>query len=146
MRNSTHLRRSTSTAARRPARTMNPRLQRMTMQIREVLPHVPFNAIYNDLCHTESVDNTITNILEGRVQFTPESPSTSSDSSTPSTSAFKEHPTSPVGSQLLSSNTAVTSFPKSASERAKSFQERKMQLIANARRRYIEKHNLDISV
>nr|CAI5849178.1 unnamed protein product [Callosobruchus analis] len=142
MQSSLQHRRTASTTARRPVRTLNPRLQRMTMQIREVLPHVPYNVIYNDLCHTESVDNTITNILEGRIQFTPESIGASSDTIS-SSSTSKGHTVSPIDSQI-SSNTAAASFPKSAAERTRSFQERKMQLIANARRRYIEKHNLDL--
>lgn len=51
---------------------------------------------------------------------------------------------SPPAASSGSLNTAASSFSKSAHERSKSFQERKEQLIANARRRYIEKHNLDI--
>lgn len=30
--------------------TVNPELHRMTMQVREVLPVVPYNVIYRDLC------------------------------------------------------------------------------------------------
>nr|CAH7732972.1 unnamed protein product [Callosobruchus chinensis] len=124
MQNNLHHRSAASSTTRRPVRTMNPRLQRMTMQIQEVLPHVPYNVIYNDLFHTRMV-------------------STSGDTSTPSTSGSKGLPVSSIDSQF-SSNTAAASFPKSAAERTRSFQERKMQLIANARRRYIEKHNLDL--
>lgn len=39
---------------------------------------------------------------------------------------------------------AATTFGKSANERTLSFQERKKQLIENARKRYIEKHNLNM--
>lgn len=43
-------------------------------------------------------------------------------------------------------NTSASTFAKSAPERNKSFKERKELLILNARRRYIEKHNLDLTV
>ncbi|CAG9861905.1 unnamed protein product [Phyllotreta striolata] len=129
-------------------RSINPELQRMSKQVKEVLPHVPLNVIYSDLYMTRNVDSTITNILEGRVSFTPEQP-TSSTASQPSTSSSVS-----VGTQASSVcssgkplfNTAASSFPKSASERSRSFQERKEQLLASARKRYIEKHNLDIPV
>ncbi|XP_056633168.1 lipid droplet-regulating VLDL assembly factor AUP1-like [Diorhabda sublineata] len=117
-------------------RSLNtPELTRMGKQVKEVLPHVPLNAIYTDLYITRNVDSTITNILEGRVHFTPEQSSSSNNQ--PSTSG---------SSNCSSFSTAASSFPKSASERTKSFQERKEQLIATARRRYIEKHNLDIPI
>lgn len=134
------------------ARLANPELARMATQVKEVLPHVPVVAIYNDLALTRSVDTTITNILEGRVRFVPESPSTSpvaSTSSQPSTSSSTSNKSthsisnSPPPSHL---NTGAATFGKSATERTKSFQERKDLLIAAARRRYIEKHNLDIPV
>uniref|UniRef100_V5GFZ1 Lipid droplet-regulating VLDL assembly factor AUP1 n=1 Tax=Anoplophora glabripennis TaxID=217634 RepID=V5GFZ1_ANOGL len=124
---------------------LNSELQRMSLQVREVLPHVPFTAVYNDLYTTRNVDNTITNILEGRVHFIPEQstkPSTSSQS-TSSTSSFSG---SAIPSSSFMFNTAASTFAKSASERSKSFKERKEQLIANARKRYIEKHNLNIPI
>lgn len=34
----------------RPVRSLNPDLHRMSLQVKEVLPHVPLNSIYNDLC------------------------------------------------------------------------------------------------
>lgn len=98
------------------------------------------------------MDATITNILEGRVMFTP-------DQSAPATSGNPQPSTSITLSTNLSGpssssssandrdlfNTAATTFAKSAQERSKSFQERKDQLIANARRRFFEKHNLNIA-
>ncbi|XP_072378485.1 lipid droplet-regulating VLDL assembly factor AUP1-like [Diabrotica undecimpunctata] len=129
-------------------RTLNPELQRMGKQVKEVLPHVPLTAIYSDLYVTRNVDITITNILEGRVLFTPEQPSATT-TSLPSTSSIS--PSSNVtgastSGSKTSFNTAASSFSRSASERSRSFQERKEQLIATARRRYIEKHNLDIPI
>lgn len=126
----------------------SPELTRMGKQVKEVLPHVPLNAIYSDLYVTRNVDSTITNILEGRVHFTPEQPSSSSNSSNNQPSTSVSSNPNPSGSCISggkhSFNTAASSFPKSATERTKSFQERKEQLIASARRRYIEKNNLDI--
>lgn len=127
-------------------------LQRMAQQVKEVLPHVPFNAIYNDLAVTRNVDTTITNILDGRVQFVPETTtsSRSSISSQPSTSSqsisSRSEGSNDSSKGSVTFNTAASTFAKSANERSKSFQERKMQLIANARRRYIEKHNLNIDI
>ncbi|KAL3276256.1 hypothetical protein HHI36_020971 [Cryptolaemus montrouzieri] len=127
-----------------------PALRRMALQVKEVLPHVPLDVIYKDLFRSRNVDHTITNILEGRVQFVPEAPSstsprnpwpTTSSSSSPSGSTKTSRT---VASSSNSLNMAASSFPKSAHERSKSFQERKEQLIANARKRYIEKHNLDL--
>ncbi|CAH0546455.1 unnamed protein product [Brassicogethes aeneus] len=132
------------------APSQRPELQRMSMQVKEVLPHVPLKAIYNDLCITKSIDTTITNILEGRVHFISEpipstsaSPQPSTSSSLPSAKSSPAESSGGGGGRVMF-NTAASSFPKSASERNKSFQERKDQLIANARRRYIEKHNLDL--
>ncbi|XP_045462015.1 lipid droplet-regulating VLDL assembly factor AUP1-like [Harmonia axyridis] len=127
-----------------------PVVRRMARQVKEVLPHVPYEAIYSDLYRTRSVDNTITNILEGRVQFRPEMQSSQERrSQLPSTSTFSSSNSNTMSTPFPSSsssslNTAASSFSKSAHERTKSFHERKQQLIANARRRYIEKHNLDI--
>ncbi|XP_072353803.1 lipid droplet-regulating VLDL assembly factor AUP1 isoform X2 [Scyliorhinus torazame] len=63
------------------------RIAGMAKQVKEVLPHVPLNVIQMDLVITKCVDTTITNLLEGRVQFTPEevsvSPSSISLSSKP---------------------------------------------------------------
>ncbi|ENN75747.1 lipid droplet-regulating VLDL assembly factor AUP1 [Dendroctonus ponderosae] len=130
-------------------RFANPQVLRMVSQVKEVLPHVPIQAIYNDLAVTRSVDTTITNILEGRVRFTPEAsrsaaavPSTSSQ---PSTSPNKSTIATGVAAAPFSHlHMAASTFGKNASERTRSFQERKEQLIAAARRRYIEKHNLEL--
>lgn len=90
---------------------------------------------------TKNVDHTITNILEGHIQYTPESQRRqSSPSSVPSTSSA-----SPSSSTCNTNFIAAAStFGKSAQERTQSFQERKKQLIESARKRYIEKHNLNI--
>ncbi|XP_060535791.1 lipid droplet-regulating VLDL assembly factor AUP1-like [Cylas formicarius] len=135
--------RANDSYGRRP----NPELLRMANQVKEVLPHVPLNVIYNDLVVTRGVDATITNILEGRIQFVPESPQPSPSSSHHRASASKSSGSLNFSnvSNVVPLSTAATSFGKTASERTKSFQERKELLIAVARRRYIEKNNLDIS-
>ncbi|XP_050303142.1 lipid droplet-regulating VLDL assembly factor AUP1-like [Anthonomus grandis grandis] len=135
-------------------RMANPELARMAAQVKEVLPHVPVTAIYNDLAFTRSVDTTITNILEGRVRFVPESNSsnaTSSSSARPeSSSSCSSSSASPTkgGNAAAPSqiSVAASTFGKTATERTRSFQERKEQLIAAARRRYIEKHNLEKNI
>ncbi|XP_048452275.1 lipid droplet-regulating VLDL assembly factor AUP1 isoform X9 [Rhincodon typus] len=100
--------------------------------------------------NTKCVDTTITNLLEGRVQFTPEevsvSPSSISLSNkphlapcklvTPLKKTPKDAPTTkPV---------AKMRFEKSPVDRHQSLQERKEALYAYARRRYIEKHGLQL--
>jgi ancient ubiquitous protein 1 len=130
----------------RPA-AVDGEIRRMATQVKEVLPHVPLNAIYKDLNKTRNVDNTITNILEGRVQFVPEQAGSTSANPQPSTSvasSTKSAAPSTSSSDRDLFNTAASTFARSAQERNKSFRERKELLIANARRRYIEKHNLTI--
>ncbi|XP_044270985.1 lipid droplet-regulating VLDL assembly factor AUP1-like [Tribolium madens] len=129
-----------------PRPSVDSEVRRMATQVKEVLPHVPLNAIYKDLNKTRNVDTTITNILEGRIHFVPEQVNSTSNNPQPSTSiasGTKMTPSTSASDRDLF-NTAASSFPRSAHERTKSFQERKEQLIANARRRYIEKHNLNI--
>lgn len=91
---------------------------------------------------TKNVDQTITNILEGRVQYTPISRETKP--ATPKTSPASSASTSqPQNNSMIA---AASTFGKTAHERNLSFQERKKLLIENARRRYIEKHNLNITL
>lgn len=103
----------------------------------------------NFLVITRNVDITISNILEGRVRFVPEpispsfsAPSTSAQASTSSPS--KGTLSSGGASSPSQLSMGALTFGKNTTERTRSFQERKDQLIAAARRRYIEKHNLDI--
>ncbi|XP_048452245.1 lipid droplet-regulating VLDL assembly factor AUP1 isoform X4 [Rhincodon typus] len=126
------------------------RITGMAKQVKEVLPHIPLGVIKMDLVNTKCVDTTITNLLEGRVQFTPEevsvSPSSISLSNkphlapcklvTPLKKTPKDAPTTkPV---------AKMRFEKSPVDRHQSLQERKEALYAYARRRYIEKHGLQL--
>ncbi|XP_046384418.1 lipid droplet-regulating VLDL assembly factor AUP1-like [Ischnura elegans] len=125
-------------------------IQRMARQVKEVLPHVPIDAITRDLVRTLSVDVTIANILEGQVAFQPEptTPAPSPATAKPSTkySPTCSTPLTPSSSPMSSSlDTSAPSFPKTASERMLSFQQRKDRLIENARRKYIEKNGLKIA-
>lgn len=93
---------------------------------------------------TRNVDITITGILEGHVAYTPET--IPSPSSSPTHNAVLPSTSSPATSSREVTgkdfSTAAPTFPKSAQERMQSFQERKLQLIMNARKRYIDKHGL----
>ncbi|XP_041049053.1 lipid droplet-regulating VLDL assembly factor AUP1 isoform X1 [Carcharodon carcharias] len=124
------------------------RITGMAKQVKEVLPHIPLNVIKMDLVSTKCVDTTITNLLEGRVQFTPEevsvSPSSASLSSKPHlapsklvTSLKKAPKGAPTAKPVSKAR-----FEKSPVDRHLSLQERKEALYAYARRRYIEKHGL----
>ncbi|XP_037301238.1 lipid droplet-regulating VLDL assembly factor AUP1-like [Manduca sexta] len=110
---------------------------RLARQVKEVLPAVPIKDILKDLATTRSVDVTITNFLEGITPYRPEVPAPSDPQ--PSTSRAPPAPryVTPVPTGV---------FPKTAKERQLSFQERKAQMIAEARQRYIEKHGLNVAL
>lgn len=118
--------------------------------------------------HTQNVDLTITNFLEGNVpepvpepQPVPPRPDPArvvspvaaavrspvlSASLSLSTevkgTADREEVSARAAPSTISMSTAAKTFGKSATERMTSFETRKAQLIENARRRYIEKHGL----
>ncbi|CAH0729479.1 unnamed protein product, partial [Brenthis ino] len=122
-----------------------PRIRRRTQQqselmkranhVKEILPRVPLKDIVKELEKTRSVDVTITNFLEGLTQYTPEAEAVIEPQ--PSTSTAQPKYITPIPTGV---------FPKSAKERQLSFQERKAQMIAEARQRYIEKHGLNIAL
>ncbi|XP_078261284.1 lipid droplet-regulating VLDL assembly factor AUP1 [Rhinoraja longicauda] len=123
------------------------RIAGMAKQVKEVLPHIPINVIKMDLVSTKCVDTTITNLLEGRVEFSPEevsaSPSSCSLSNTPHAAphnlatAQKVPKAAPAPKPV-----SKMRFEKSPVNRHLSLQERKEALYAHAKRRYIEKHGL----
>lgn len=134
-----------------------PELQNMGRMVKEVLPMVPINVIYKDLVRTRNVDQTITNILEGNVSYSPELPSTPTHSSSPLTAPYPNDSSPSTSASYTTASvtllnnrvntadpmcTAAQSFGKSAKERMLSFQERKELLIENARRRYLAKHGM----
>lgn len=132
--------------------------RRLAHQVKEVLPAVPLADILRDLATTRNVDVTITNFLEGVTPYQPEvvpSPSTLS-APTPSTSSCPGPSTSSSPGPSTSSAasppapryvtpTPTGVFAKNAKDRQLSFQERKAQMIAEARQRYIEKHGLNFA-
>ncbi|CAH1638896.1 unnamed protein product [Spodoptera littoralis] len=116
-------------------RQVPPDVSRLARQVKEVLPRVPINDILRDLASTRSVDVTITNFLEGVTPYTPE----------PEPAAEPQASTSQAQPRyVIPTPTGV--FPKSAKERQLSFQERKAQMIAEARKRYIEKNGLNVAL
>ncbi|XP_072433682.1 lipid droplet-regulating VLDL assembly factor AUP1 isoform X2 [Chiloscyllium punctatum] len=126
------------------------RITGMAKQVKEVLPHIPLSVIKMDLVNTKCVDTTITNLLEGRVQFTPEevsvSPSSISLSNKPQLASCKLVTSLKKAPKDASTAKPVakTRFEKSPVDRHLSLQERKEALYAYARRQYIEKHGLQL--
>lgn len=106
-------------------------LLRMSNQVKEVLPNVPLDAIRRDLARTWDVDLTITNILEGLVPFVPEG----------------QGPAIPTRSQRPAPDQmpAASSSRKTVQSGSLTFQERKAKMIEEARKKYIEKHGLQLS-
>uniref|UniRef100_A0A4W3ILN9 Lipid droplet-regulating VLDL assembly factor AUP1 n=1 Tax=Callorhinchus milii TaxID=7868 RepID=A0A4W3ILN9_CALMI len=117
----------------------------MARQVKEVLPHIPLSVINQDLVKTNCVDTTITNLLEGRIPFTPEDPvagSSSEASSSQSTLAPSSSSCAVRTSKITLSNKpdANPTFEKSPTDRHLSLQERKEALYAYARRQYLAKN------
>ncbi|KAK3918638.1 Lipid droplet-regulating VLDL assembly factor AUP1 [Frankliniella fusca] len=107
-------------------------LLRMSNQVKEVLPNVPLDAIRRDLARTWDVDLTITNILEGLVPFVPEGQGP----------ALPSRTQRPSEDQMPASS---SSSKKSVQTGSLTFQERKAKMIEEARKKYIEKHGLQVS-
>lgn len=102
-------------------------LSQMALRVKQVLPHVPLTAIRSDIVNTHCIDRTIANFLDGAVQFLPEQPSSCASScAVPAAPLF----------------TGAAVFSRDSSQRHLSFQQRKQQLLTEARRRYIDKHGL----
>jgi len=102
---------------------------------------------------TKSVDATVANLVEGVVPFVAEpvrtSPAPASSSSSASASSTSASPSKPAPSPLASTSPQVqicsSTFGKSAQERGLSLQQRKQRLLQEARRRYCEKHGLNLA-
>lgn len=125
----------------------NPQLESMVRSVKDVLPQVPISVIRSDLNITSNIEETITRLVDGTIQYTPEVPAKKS----PSESSANTSTVAPVDASFLKNpppstlphlSTKADSFGRSASERHKSFQERKQQLIEAARLRYMMKHNM----
>lgn len=116
--------------------SQNTNLNIMSQQVKEVLPYVPLNVIEQDLAVTGNISMTINRILEGNVLYIPE-PEISGESKSIQ-SSVSQTSRNTLSSQFPS--TASKTFGKTPEERMLSYQERKRQLISNARRRYLQKH------
>ncbi|XP_052773570.1 lipid droplet-regulating VLDL assembly factor AUP1-like [Mya arenaria] len=105
-------------------------LRRMIAQVKDVLPQVPAVAVQKDLEQTKDVDVTISNILEGRVEYSLEEEATS-------------NPQSPVSvpDKDLTLFKAM-SFSRNPCDRHLSLDERKKLMLETARLRYKDKHNI----
>ncbi|ESO93048.1 hypothetical protein LOTGIDRAFT_232810 [Lottia gigantea] len=112
----------------------NPAINNMVQQVKTVMPHVPVQVILKDLEKTKDVDRTLTNILDGIVQFTPEEPESQT---TPTTNNTKQQTPCPSTQKFKSD-----SFGRTTRDRHMSFEERKKAMIEAARQKYKEKHNL----
>ncbi|KAM4586663.1 lipid droplet-regulating VLDL assembly factor AUP1 isoform 1-T2 [Fundulus diaphanus] len=112
------------------------RVAKMAQQVKDVLPHVPINIITRDLAKTNCVDATITNLLESKEEASVGATGTSTFGSS-RISSF------PSGSSPTIKPAANT-FGRSPIDRHLSLQERKEALYKYARRRYIEKHGLEL--
>lgn len=142
---SANLRSGAPSSAVAPASEM----ELMVSQVKVVLPHVPVEAIHKDLVLTKDIDLTITNILEGRVVFSPEEPAIEADrASSPVCPCCASSPHKPrvqntsTSSNSSSSSVSAGTFPKKPQDRQRSFEERKKELLENARLRYIKKQGL----
>ncbi|KAG7276919.1 hypothetical protein CRUP_010239 [Coryphaenoides rupestris] len=119
--------------------TEEPRIIRMSQQVKDVLPHVPLNVIARDLVKTNCVDTTITNLLELSEDPAMEASASGGAASfgpSRNSSSFSYEP-------IPTAKPVAKSFGKSPTDRHMSLQERKDALYNYARRRYIEKHGLD---
>lgn len=149
-----------------PAQTSQ--LDNMARQVLQVFPHMPRNVVIDDLRVTRSVDFTIENILEGRLQAPPpssiisrafsEDGSHSDDSENYQVSSSRSENSGFSGDSFeyiempneRGDNTSSSDrsdnlsqfsgrFSKSANERESMLNERKNSMLEQARRRYLAK-------
>jgi ancient ubiquitous protein 1 len=109
-----------------PNRTqrLDPRLAGMIKQVKEVLPHVPADVVQRDLQRTRCVDTTISNIMEGTIQFTPEPVPVPVQHSTSIKSSASDK-----GSRQSEQGQTVSDHTLSFSERKKAFIEEARRLV-----------------
>ncbi|XP_067133735.1 lipid droplet-regulating VLDL assembly factor AUP1-like isoform X2 [Centruroides vittatus] len=120
-------------------------LNEMINQVKGVLPNVPLDLIRHDLIITKNVDLTISRILEGSINYIPELKHLYSLSQGSEKFQKTKCLCDAVAKDLPalrspSTNSTTDSFKKSSKDRIKLYEERKAQLIKNARMRYINKH------
>jgi len=109
----------------------NTRLMRMVQQVKEVLPQVPSPSIARDLSRTHCVDTTITNILEGRVSYIPEK-----EGNEPKPPGDAKSTSSELSSKTTPTRPQAIRFSRLPDERQKVLNQRKKEMLENARRRF----------
>ncbi|XP_023231731.1 ancient ubiquitous protein 1-like [Centruroides sculpturatus] len=120
-------------------------LNEMISQVKGVLPNVPLDLIRHDLIITKNVDLTISRILEGSINYIPELKHLYSLSQGSEKFQKTKCLCDAVAKDLPihsspSTNATTDAFKKSSKDRIKLYEERKAQLIKNARMSYINKH------
>jgi len=101
-------------------------LNRMVEQVKAVMPQVPSHVIKADIVTTTSVDQTLANLLDGTLSFSP------------LTEEEQKNEKANKNEIILKASNSV--FATSSNERHFSFQQRKEITIQNARVRYLERH------
>ncbi|XP_052251704.1 E3 ubiquitin-protein ligase AMFR-like isoform X2 [Dreissena polymorpha] len=137
-------------ANNRPVQTSQ--LDNMARQVLQVFPHMPRNAVIEDLRVTRSVDFTIENILEGRLLAPPVS--TSTRSSDADLQRYFSLPREMGDAQALQLDRVSNDLPstysgrfsKSGNERESMLEDRKNTMLEEARRRFLSKSNDSKSV
>jgi len=118
---------------------VDPEMQKMIAQVKDVLPNISVKDIAEDLDRTKDVDRTITNILEKDVK-----PEATASQSADASSSNDTSPNASASCPLTPDNVyKAETFSKRGEERQKSLEERKQQMLATARQRYISKHGLN---
>jgi len=123
--------------------------QEMIQRVQEVFPHVPSNTIAEDLLRTNSVEITLENILEGRVEiqasenptpptFSNSTPISTANSTTPVTEIPRSR-SDDYRSQMPTSTVFADTFGNTPQERQQRLQLRKQAIVEQARRQFIEK-------
>ncbi|KAK3526809.1 hypothetical protein QTP70_033549 [Hemibagrus guttatus] len=116
-------------------------------QIQEMFPQVPYHLVLQDLQLTRSVEVTTDNILEGRIQV-PFPVQPLERPPVQESPALEEPAGASGGSEPTAAETEDlevrgSRFSKSADERQRMLCQRKEELLQRARRRYLNKSNVE---
>nr|XP_061820365.1 E3 ubiquitin-protein ligase AMFR-like [Nerophis lumbriciformis] len=126
------------------AQANNSQLTAMAHQIQEMFPQVPSYLVMQDLQLTRSVEVTTDNILEGRIQVPFPPPAQALERNPLQVTHAPEEQAGPSGAaEGLSEPDNMEArggrFSKSAEERQKMLNQRKDDMVQQARRRYLTK-------
>ncbi|CAN0270934.1 unnamed protein product [Lampetra fluviatilis] len=119
----------------------NSQLNTMAHQIQAMFPQVPYHAILQDLQLTRSVEVTTDNILEGRI--TVPFPMQQVGGSGLASRTARGVDDAAAGVARPECETTGGRFSKSAEERHRMLQQRKEQLVCQARRRYLVRPSIE---